>query len=113
MTERIIIYRKGTAGIDDEAWSRVGMDRRAHIWRLTTNDALAQSATFDANVTHAADVDYSDDYRPAGSGSRVIKRLTDGQEYVVVGATEHGLRGRNGVYRYMRLALTRSNQAVV
>ncbi len=105
-TERVTVWRKGTAGVSPEAWAQVGSIRRARIERVSDNDALRTGVILDAAVTHEAKVKAMTDYETAGSGSRILRRERDGQNYMILRVTEAGRPGRDGRTRYLRLSLS-------
>lgn len=106
MTQEIVLYRKGTIGTSSpEAWDEVHPRRRAEIVLVSDNTALREAAAYDVNTTHHAWVDYRDDYQPTGRGARLIKRVSDGQNFLVHRVVGAGKVGRTGHQRYLRLSL--------
>lgn len=107
MTERVMVYRKETEGVSPEDWEADDIGRRAAIHRVSDRAALEEDAQYNVNVTHHAFVDYhSTAFVPEGSGSRLLKRLSDGQEFLITRAIEVGRAGRTGKRRFMRLSLS-------
>ena len=114
LTERVRVYQKSRTGTSPEQWEAQGGLRRADISRVSDRAALEESAGYDVTVTHQAYVDYADGvFEPIGQGGRIIKRESDGQNFVIVRAIGVGRRGRAGKQRYMRLSLTALSPAVV
>ena len=113
MTTPVVLYKKGLAGTTPEAWVRVGGTRRAQIMHLTAGDSIEKSARWNANVTHEGWLDAADDFESVGGGSRLLKRLRDGQNFLLVGSEEAGKRLRAGRTRYTKVSLSEISPAVV
>lgn len=114
MTQQVALYRKDKAGTSSpEGWVQIDNLRRAYIEPISDNDALKEAAAYEMNVTHRAYVDAADDFKPDGHGSRVLKRISDDQNFFILRVVGAGPVGRTGTQRYMRLSLTAIEPAVV
>lgn len=109
MTEEVAIYAKATSGTaSPEAWERIGAVRRARIELVSDYQALQSGQLLNANITHTAKVVASEDYNPVSTGGRMrmLKRLRDGQNFLIVRVREAGVPRRGGRTRLMSLALS-------
>ena len=106
MTQRVRLLRKGSIGSSSpETWSELPPSRRAAIDPISDAASLREAAAYNWTATHQALVDYRDDYKPEGHGSRALKRVHDGAEFIVLRTVGEGHIGRTGHQRYMRLML--------